>query len=104
MGSTLKKKGEGLALWQSGQVCTLCFGSPGFHQFGSWVQTCHHSSSHAEAVSHIAELDGFTTRIYNYLLGGCGEKKKKNEATHVSSGANLKEKKRKEKVFGNLTD
>ena len=31
------------------------FGGPGFRQFGSWVQTWHHSSSHAEAASHTAE-------------------------------------------------
>ena len=39
------------------------------------------------------ELEGPTTRIYNYVLGGFGEKKKKKKkkrlATDVSSGANL---------------
>ena len=35
--------------------------------------------SHAEAVSHIAELEGPTTRIYNYVLGGFGEKKGEKE-------------------------
>ena len=30
-------------------------------------------------VSHIAELEGPTTRIYNYVLGGFGKKKKKKE-------------------------
>ena len=34
------------------------------------------SSSHAEAASHIAELEGLTTRTYNYILRGFGEKKK----------------------------
>ena len=37
------------------------------------------SSSHAEAVSHIAQPEGHTTRIYNYVLGGFGQKKKKQE-------------------------
>ena len=45
-------------------------------------------------VSHIAQPEGPTTRIYNYVLGGFGEKKKKKRrlATDVSSGANLKKK------------
>ena len=40
----------------------------------------------------IAEPEGPTTRIYNYVLGGFGDKKreKKSLATDVSSGANLK--------------
>ena len=36
----------------------------------------YHSSSHAEIASHIAELAGPTARMYNYVLGGFGEKKK----------------------------
>ena len=52
---------------------------PGFCRFGSWVQTWRHSSSHAEVVSHIAQLEGPTTRIYDYVLGGFGENKKKNK-------------------------
>ena len=52
----------------SGYVHTLCFGGPGFRQS---------RSSHAEAVSHTAELEGPTTRIYNYALGDFGEKKTK---------------------------
>ena len=50
-------------------------------------------SGHAEAVSHIAEPEAPTARIYNYVLGGFGDKKKKKKgrlATAVSSGANLK--------------
>ena len=30
-------------------------------------------------VSHIAEPEGHTTRIYNYVVGGSGEKKKKKK-------------------------
>ena len=37
------------------------------------------SSSHAEAASHIAQPEGPTTRIYNHVLGGFGEKKKKKK-------------------------
>ena len=38
------------------------------------------------------QLEGPTTKIYNYVLGGFGEKKQKKKrrlATVVSSGANL---------------
>ena len=43
---------------------------PGFCQFGSWAGTGHCSSGHAEAASDIAQPEGPTTRIYNYVLGG----------------------------------
>ena len=47
----------------------------------------------AEAASHIAEPEGPTTRIYNYVLGGLwGEEEKARLATDVSSGANLEKK------------
>ena len=38
----------------------------------------HHSSSHAVVASHIEELEGLTTRRYNYVLGlqGGGKKRK----------------------------
>ena len=63
---------------------------PGFCQFRSWAQTWHHSSSHAEAASHIGQPEEPTARIYNYVLGGFGEKEEKRRlATDVSSGANL---------------
>ena len=49
------------------------------------------SSGHAEAASHIAEPEGPTIRIYNYVLGGFGEKNKKEKklAMDVSSDASL---------------
>ena len=54
--------------------------------FGSWAWTWHCSSGHAVAAFHI-ELERPTTRIYNYVLGLWGEKKKRRElATDVSSG------------------
>ena len=75
------------------------FASPGFCWFGSWARTGHHSSSHAEAASQIAQPEALTTRIYSYVLRGFGEKKKKNKrvATDVSSGANLKKKQKTKK-------
>ena len=59
------------------------------------MQTRHRSSGHAGAVSHIAQPKGPTTRIYNYVLGGFGEKKEKKKgrsAMDVNSGANVKKK------------
>ena len=68
---------EGPALWLSGEVCVLHFGGSGFRQFRSWVWTWHHSSGHVETVSHIAQPEALTTRIYNYVPGGFREKKEK---------------------------
>ena len=71
----------------------LHFGGPRFPQLGSWAQTSHLSSSHAEVVSHIAQLEGPTTRIYNYVLEGFGEEGRKGRlATDDSSGPVLKRK------------
>ena len=41
--------------------------------------TWHRSPGHAEAASHTAQPEALTTRIYNYVLGGFGEKKKKKK-------------------------
>uniref|UniRef100_A0A8C4KU01 Tubulin-specific chaperone E n=1 Tax=Equus asinus TaxID=9793 RepID=A0A8C4KU01_EQUAS len=70
-------------------VCVLCFSGSGFRWFRSWVQTWHHSSSHAEVTSHVAKPEGPTIGIYNHVLGEFGEKKKKKKrrlATDVSAG------------------
>ena len=48
-----------------------------FHLFGFWARTWYHSSGHAEVASHTAQSEELTSRIYNYVLGGSGEKKKK---------------------------
>ena len=51
---------------------------------------------HAEVASHIAELEGPTTRTYNYVLGGFGEKKKKkDEQQMLAQGQSLKKKKKR---------
>ena len=52
-------------------------GGPVFWQFKAWAQTWYYSSSHAEAVSHMPQLEGSTTKIYNHVPGGFGEKKEK---------------------------
>ena len=82
--------------WPHGQVVQFSCSSSVAQGFASWVRTQHRSSSHAEAVSHIVKLEGPTTRIYNYILGGFGEKRKgkKRLATDVSSGANLQKEKK----------
>ena len=50
-------------------------------------------ASRAEVMSHITQPEALTTRIYNYVLRGFGEEKKKERekrlATDISSGANL---------------
>ena len=47
-------------------------------------------SSHTEAASHIAEPEGPTTRIYNYVLGGFGEKKEKEKGGEFASAASCR--------------
>ena len=65
-------------------VCMLCFGGPGFAGLDPGHGPTHHSSSHAVVASYKEELEGLTTRIYNYILELWGGKKK--EETDVSSG------------------
>ena len=55
------------------------FVAQGFTQFRTWGWAWHRPPGHAEVASHIAELEGPTTRIYNYVLGGLWEKKKKKK-------------------------
>ena len=54
-----------------------CFGSPGFRRFRSWAWTWHCSSSHAEAVSHMPQLEGPTTKNTQLRTRGLWEKKEK---------------------------
>ena len=62
--------------WPCGEVCALRFGGPGF---GSWARTWHPSLGHVEVASHMPLLEGPTTKIYNYVLGGFGEKKSRKK-------------------------
>ena len=72
-----------MAKWLS----LLCFGGPQFTSLDHGHGLTHCSSSHAVVASHIEELEWLTTRIYNYVLGLWGEKKKRKRlATNVSSG------------------
>ena len=47
---------------------------PGFRQFESWVRTWHRLSSHAEAASHMPQLEGPTTKNTQLCTGGLWEK------------------------------
>ena len=69
----------GPAPWPSGLVRSFHCGQPGFRQFRSRVPTWHRSLGHVEAASHIPQLERPSTKIYNYLLGGFGEKKQKKK-------------------------
>ena len=88
----MKEEGAGPAAeWLS--LCTP-LQYLGFHWFASWTRIWHSSSRHTEVASHMPQLEGATTKIYNYVLGGFGEKKagktrKRRLATVVSSGVNL---------------
>ena len=58
-------------------------GSPVFRQFESWARTWHCSSSHAEAASHVPQLEGPTkdTTMYRGALGRKRKKKKDDKVT-----------------------
>ena len=66
-------------MWPSDQVHVLCFSNPGFCGLGSQARTWHHSLGHAEAASHMAQPEGPTTRMYNYVLGLWGEEEEKKK-------------------------
>ena len=58
-------------------------------------------SSCAEAASHMPQLEGFTTKIYNYVLGGFGEKKaekKKEDWQQLLAQVPIFKKKRKKEL------
>ena len=52
---------------------------------GSWTRTWHRSSGHAEATSHMSQPEALTTRIYIYVLGGFGDKKKEEEKKKIGN-------------------
>ena len=59
-------------------------------------------SGHAEAASHMPQLEGPTTRIYNYVLGDFGEKKGEKKEDHQQMLAQVPvfKKKRKKALWG----
>ena len=67
--------------WPRGRVVKFArsaAGGPVFRRFESWARTWHRSSNHAEAASHMPQLQGPTTRNIQLCTGGLwGEKGKK---------------------------
>ena len=67
--------------WPHGRVVKSArstAGGPVFHWFESWAWTWHCSSNHAEAVSHVPQLEGPTMENIQLYTGGLwGEKGKK---------------------------
>ena len=71
------------------------------------VRTWHHSSGHAEAASHIAQPEGYTTKVHNYLLVGFGEKekeKKKEDWQQMLAQVPIIKKKLKIKITKGITN
>ena len=61
--------------WPGGGV--VKFGAPLLGpRVGILARTWHHSLGHVEVASHVPQLEGLTSKIYNYVLGRFGEKKK----------------------------
>ena len=64
-------------------------GGPGFGTFGFWAWPWHRSSGHIEEASHMPQLEGLATKIYNYVWVGGGiwgdkaEKKKKRKKIKI---------------------
>ena len=67
--------------WPHGRVVEFArsaAGGPVFGWFESWARTWHCSSNHAEAASHMPQLEGPTTKKIQLCTGGLwGEKGKK---------------------------
>ena len=68
--------------WPRGRVVKFersSAGGPVFRWFESWAQTWHCSSNHAEAASHIPQLEEPTMKNIQLCTGGFGEKKEKSK-------------------------
>ena len=76
-------KNEYVGDWPRGRVVKFArsaAGDPVFPGFKSWAQTWYCSSNHAEAASHMPQLERPTTKNIQLCTGGLwGEKGKKNE-------------------------
>ena len=89
----IKRTSAGSAPWPSGWVLALCCGGPGFCRIGSWARTWHRSSGHAEAASHMPQLEDPQLTVHNCVLGGFGEKKEGKKPTEKTSALLLPPKK-----------
>ena len=64
--------------WPHGQVVKFTC-SASVAQCFAGSDPGHRSSGHAEVASHMPQLGGTTTKIYNYVLGEFGKKKQKEK-------------------------
>ena len=60
-------------------TCSASVASFGFHQFPSWARTWHHSSGHAEVVSHMPQLEGPQLKYAAMYWGDLGSKSRKKK-------------------------
>ena len=68
--------------WPRGRVVKFArsaAGGPVFRWFESWVWTWHCSSNHAEAASHMPQLEGPTMKNIQLCTGGLWGEKGKNK-------------------------
>src|SRR3712207_9410387 len=68
--------------WPRGRVVKFArsaAGGPVFRWFESWARTWHCSSDHAEAASHMPQLEGPTTKNTQLCTGGLWGEKGKNK-------------------------
>ena len=75
------KKGKDRG-WPRGQTVKFAHsaaGGPVFRWFESWARTWHCSSNHAEAASHMPQLEGPTTKNIQLCPGGLWREKGKKQ-------------------------
>src|SRR3712207_7954054 len=59
-------------------------GGPVFRWFESWARTWHCSSNHAEAASHIPQLEEPTTKNIQLCTGGLDRKSTRLNSSHAN--------------------
>ena len=74
---------SGLAQWPLWLSSRALLQRPRVRGFRFWRVPTHCSSSQAVAASHIEELEGLKTVIYNYVVGLWGEKEKEEERQQI---------------------
>src|SRR3712207_1525940 len=79
--------------WPCGRMVKLArsaAGGPVFRWFESWGRTWHCSSNHAEAASHMPQLQGPTTKNIQLCTGGLWGEKGKNKILKKKNSTSLK--------------
>src|SRR3712207_2257547 len=80
--SQRRSKGKRPRGWPHGRVVKFARSAAGgrvFRQFESWARTWHCSSDHAEAASHMPQLEEPTTKNAQLCTGGLWGEKGKNK-------------------------